>query len=114
LPQTALGVSPDDPISTDHTALIEVAGRATQKRLQLDHPLLDSKRVPPWRYLVVDSLDDPLERLAGRLSTAKRLTILPVELTHGITEQVERLLRHTRDPGLLLVESQTQPFYQPP
>src|SRR6202034_392549 len=76
--------------------------------------LLDRKRVPPWRCLVVDSLNDPLERLAGGLSADKRLTVLPVESTHGITEEVKRLLRHTRDPSLPFVDGQTQPFHQPP
>jgi len=94
--------------------LIEIAGPAAQQRVQLDHSLLDRKRVPPSRRLVVNSLDDPLKRLARRLGADERLAVLSVKSSHGVPEEVEGLLWHARDPGLPFIDGQTQPFHQPP
>ena len=112
--QTASGVFLDDPVRPDHSTLIEIAGPTAQQRVQRSHSFLGRFQIPPWRRLVMDSLDDALERFARRLRADKGTAVLAVEPPNRIPEKVERLFGYTREPSLPVIDRQPQPFHQPP
>jgi hypothetical protein len=104
----------DDPVCSDHTTLIKVARPAAQQRVQFSDSLLGRVKVPPRRRFVVDSLDDTLERFAGRLGADEGFAVLPVEPPDREPEEVERLLRYARQSGLSVINRQAHLSHQPP
>src|SRR5579883_215749 len=90
--QTAPSVILDHPVCADDATLIEVARPAAQERVQCSNPILSRFQIPSWSRLVVDPLDDTLERFPGRLRADEGTSAIPVEPPNRVPEEVKRLL----------------------
>src|ERR1035441_2131421 len=111
-PQTRVGVTLDDSVCADHSTLIEVARPSAQQRVQFSHSLLDRLQVPSACRFVMDLLDDAFERFTRRLGANEGLAVLSVEPPDAIPEKVEGLFGQARNPGLSIVDRQTQLIQQ--
>jgi transposase len=113
-PQTATRVPLDNPVCADDATLIEVAGPAAQQHVEDGYSSLSRFQIPSRCRLVMDPLDDALERFTRRLRTDEGPAVPAVKPPDRIAEEVERLRRNARQPGLSVIHRQPQPRHQPP
>jgi hypothetical protein len=100
-------------INLHHGALIEITSPTAQLLVDHSDPDLRFGGMPLTGSLVMDLPHQFLHRLPRGLRPDERDATLPVEPADGVSQKVETLFRHTPQPGLVLIDRESEPPHEP-